>query len=57
MVVRIFLKYLDEFTIERPLMMLAEFSGHPELRELAFRMRHRFESMSDKSEITKSEKL
>ncbi|MCA9125126.1 MAG: TIR domain-containing protein [Planctomycetaceae bacterium] len=29
--------------IERPLMMLADFSGHPEIHELIFRMRSRFE--------------
>lgn len=44
------------FTIERPLMMLAEFSGHPELREIVVRMRHRLEMFSDKPEIPKSDK-
>ncbi len=38
------------FMIERPLMMLADFSGHPELRELVFRMRHRNEMMLEKPE-------
>jgi len=44
------------FTIERPLMMLAEFSGHPELREIVLRMRHRLEMFADKPEIPKSDK-
>lgn len=44
------------FAIERPLMMLAEWLGHPELREFVFRMRHRFEMISDKPEPAKGEK-
>lgn len=44
------------FRIERPLMMLAEFSGHPELRELVVRMRHHFELISDKTETPKTDK-
>jgi hypothetical protein len=34
--------------IERPIMMLADFSGHPDLRELVFRLRHRMEMFSEK---------
>jgi hypothetical protein len=44
------------FAIERPLMMLAEYSGHPELREFVFRWRHRFEMIGDKVDSTKSDK-
>lgn len=44
------------FPIERPLMMLAEFTGHPELRELVFSMRHRMDLIGDKSEKGKGDK-
>ena len=44
------------FLVDRPLMMLAEFSGHPELRELVFRMRHRFEINSEKGDAGMIEK-
>jgi hypothetical protein len=44
------------FLIERPLMMLAEFAGHPELRDLVFRMRRRSAMFSDKPETPKTER-
>jgi hypothetical protein len=37
-------------------MMLAELSGHPELRELIFRLRHRLDMLPEKTDSSKSEK-
>jgi hypothetical protein len=44
------------YLVERPLMMLAELSGHPELRELIFRLRHRLDMLPEKTDSSKSEK-
>jgi hypothetical protein len=43
------------FVIERPLMMLAKFTGHPALRELVFRIRHRMNLIGEQSERGKGD--